>query len=273
MQIKDFYRKILSLKLDFKKTHRGCPKKVAPESGSQSLKAQNLNTGFSEADLIKIYQKIKKNEAYFKKYEDLMPFQDGKIEKLYIGRDYPRIPCVLDFKEWIKKYKIEPTNMIYTCETDFELNYIKSKKSTLIKYDPTTNCGDLHLLNLAKKDYDFFLFSQTIEHLHNPFIAIRKISDHIRIGGYVFTSVPTINIPHMTPVHFAGIYPMGLAVLFESVGLEVLELGMWGNLDYLNFIFTNHSWPDYHQLKKMGNGIIKNEEKNVSQCWCLAKKA
>ena len=40
----------------------------------------------------------------------------------------------------------------------------------------------------------------------------------------------------------------------------------------VNYIFNNHSWPDHEYLKQIGNGIIKNEEQNVAQCWILGKK-
>ena len=65
---------------------------------------------------------------------------------------------------------------------------------------------------------------------------------------------------------------MGLAMLFEAAGFSVLEVGQWGNFDYIQYIFQNHSWPDYWTLRNLGNGKILNEEKNVAQCWCLVQK-
>lgn len=228
---------------------------------------------YAHQSLVNLYlNKVKKDESYFKKYETLDFYRDSVIENILIGHDYPRVPCILDFKDWIAKYNIFPEKMLYTCNSDWELNYIKPKLKKLIEYNSSTNHGDLHTLSLEDKDYDFVLFSQTLEHLYNPFEAIKKIYEHVRQNGYVFTSVPSINIPHMVPFHFSGIYPMGLAVLFESIGFEVVEIGQWGNINYLNYIFNNHSWPDYEYLKRVGNGIIKNEEANIAQCWCLAKK-
>jgi SAM-dependent methyltransferase len=228
---------------------------------------------YSNNQLLDLYQnKVKKDFLYFKKYESLDQYKDGKIEEMLYGRDYPRIPCILDFKEWISRYSIIPEKMLYTSETDFELNYIQPKSKKLLEYDPNTNHGDLHTLSLEDKDYDFILFSQTIEHLYNPFKGIEKIYEHTKSGGFVFTSVPTINIPHMTPIHFAGIYPMGLATMLESAGFDIIEIGQWGNINYLNYIFNNQGWPDYQYLMQIGNGIITNEEVNVAQCWCLARK-
>lgn len=226
---------------------------------------------FTDSDINKIYEtKVRKDNAYFKKYENLDQYKDDLIESLLVGRDYPRIPCILDFKEWIKKYNIAPNKLLATATSDYELNYIKYKDITHIPYDGLQN--DLHTFKLEKNNFDFMLFSQTLEHLYNPLLAVKNIYNHIAPGGYVFTSVPTINIPHMTPVHFSGIYPMGLAILFMSVGFNLLEIGQWGNHNYFKFIFKHHTWPDHDQLKAVGNGIILNEERNVAQCWCLVQK-
>lgn len=226
---------------------------------------------FTETDISNIYNtKVRKSNDYFRKYETLDRHLDGKIESLFVDRDYPRIPCILDFKEWVKKYNIKPKELLVTCTNDFELNYITYESLTNIPYDGTSY--DLHALNLEKRDFDFMLFSQTLEHLYNPLLAVKNIYEHMAPGGFVFTSVPTINIPHMTPTHFSGIYPMGLATLFMSVGFKLLEIGQWGNHNYLKLIFKNHAWPDHNQLKEVGNGIIVNEERNIAQCWCLVQK-
>ena len=97
-------------------------------------------------------------------------------------------------------------------------------------------------------------------------MALDNIHKYIKKDGFVFTSVPTINIPHMTPMHFNGYNPMGLMLLFKSVGFKILEIGQWGNLDYIIKLFKGHSWPDITSIPQ------KNEEKNVVQCWILAKK-
>lgn len=200
----------------------------------------------------------------------MTPYFDGKIESFLLGHDFPRVPCLLDFKEWIRVYDIKPNKMLCTDYEDFELNYINPEKLHIFKYDGHN--GDLHTMDLQDKDYDFFLFSQTMEHLYNPILCLKNIYEHLRPGGWVFTSVPTINIPHMTPFHFSGIYPMGLALAFMSVGFELVEIGQWGNLNYISCIFSNHQWPDYYKLLTLGSGQITNEEHNVAQCWILARK-
>jgi len=84
----------------------------------------------------------------------------------------------------------------------------------------------------------------------------------MKTGGYVYTSMPTINIPHGTPIHYNGFNPMGLVMIFKSVGFEIIEIGQWGNLDYIIKLFTNHRWPDASSSSR--GCSHKNEEKNVS---------
>ena len=74
----------------------------------------------------------------------------------------------------------------------------------------------------------------------------------------------------MTPIHFNGYTPMGLAMLFKTCNFEIIEMGQWGNLDYIVKLFYSHSWPGYDTLNK--NNIVTNEERNVCQCWILAQK-
>ena len=63
---------------------------------------------------------------------------------------------------------------------------------------------------------------------------------------------------------------MGLAMMFKGANFEILEIGQWGNFDYINKLFNTHSWPGYNMLQK--DGIITNECRNVAQCWILARK-
>jgi len=63
---------------------------------------------------------------------------------------------------------------------------------------------------------------------------------------------------------------MGLAMLFKTANFEVIEIGQWGNYDYITQLWGTHDWPGYDKLNK--NNIVTNEEKNVCQCWILARK-
>lgn len=218
-----------------------------------------------------IYDKVKLPPYYFTKYENLPPCPVKRYDYRWGNYDFPRNWCILDFIEWTKKYNLIIVDHLgYTCETDPELEFVLAIEKKILPYPPY----DLHTISTdfpsLHNYFDFFIFNQTIEHLYNPFEAIKQLHGIIKPGGYVFTSVPTLNIPHMTPYHFNGFTPMGLAMLFHTYGFEIVELGQWGNYEYIKKLFETHDWPGYDQLQH--NNIITNEEQNVCQCWILVRK-
>lgn len=219
---------------------------------------------FTEEEIHKIYNEhVKLPEEYFLKYTNV-----PDISKNWLYADYPRIPSLLDFKEWSNKYNL--TNVENLCSTainDPELTLIKYKNLTHMSYPKY----DLHTYyEEFKESFDLFIFCQTLEHLYNPITSLENINKYLKAGGYVFTSVPTLNIPHMTPIHYGGFTPMGLAMLFVQSDFEIIEMGQWGNFKYIERLFRTYSWPSYNELNE--NNIIHNEEQNVCQCWILARK-
>lgn len=231
---------------------------------------------FNELEIRNIYQTVvKKDLEYLSKYDNLSTDVVELLDHTFThpnykwdSRDYTRVRTILDFKEWIDKYSISASNLAYTYSDDPEMKLIRYSKSKLIEYSSSEAVGDLHELS-ELETYDFFLFNQTLEHLYNPFLCVGNIYNSLVKGGYVFTSVPTINIPHAMPIHFNGFTPIGLTMLFKSCGFDVLEVGQWGNYEYITKLFNNHHWPGYKDLSENG---IKNEEMNVVNCWILAKK-
>jgi len=222
----------------------------------------------SDDELMTLYTtKVKHEPAYFSRRELLPPCPIKSWGYNWGNKDFPRTHTVLDFKDWVDMYKIRPDVLACTCDMDPELEFIQANTVVKLPYPP----NDLHSISSHYTNvFDFFLFSQTLEHLQNPFIAVKSIFDTLKSGGYCFTSVPTINIPHSTPYHYGGYNPMGLAVMFIHAGFEIVEIGQWGNLEYINHIFKNFGWVGYNTLQK--NGRVTNEENNVCQCWILAKK-
>lgn len=231
---------------------------------------------FSAAELQRLYvENVQKDHLYLSKYDTLDPMTILFLESIFTTpeyawdvRSYTRVRTILDCREWIEKYQITSDTIAYTCEEDPELRLLAFKNKILIDYNHETGVGDLHALTVIEK-FNFFLFHQTLEHLYNPFLAVSNIFRSLKNGGYVFTSVPTINIPHMTPLHFNGFTPMGLCMLFVSCGFRVLEIGQWGNYEYIQKLFSTHSWPGYRHLSDYG---ITNEAHNVVDCWILAVK-
>lgn len=229
----------------------------------------SFNT-FTEQEVIETYNRhVIKDKSYFNKLSPL-PLHLNDKKWTWEGHDFPRIPCLLDFREWVVKHNINNLDRILvTSDDDPELEFLTYSKADYIPYHNNTN--DFHTLNLEYTEYDFILFSQTIEHLYNPFLSMWNLKEHLKEGGYMFTSMPTINIPHMLPFHYNGYTPLGLCMLMKSVGLEVVELGYWGNYDYISKLFKTHNWPSYEELIDKDRNI-PNEQNNEVQCWILVRK-
>jgi SAM-dependent methyltransferase len=222
----------------------------------------------SDGELMNLYTtKVKQSPEYFTQYYQLPACPIKSWNYSWQDFDFPRVHAVLDFRKWIQKHAIAPNALAYTCQTDPELEFITRASETYLPYPDY----DLHTVSSHHtNEFDFFLFNQTLEHLQNPYEAMKSIYTTLKPGGYCFTSVPTINIPHSTPYHYGGYNPMGLAVMFRLAGFEVLEVGQWGNLDYLTTIFARQSWVGFKTLNR--NGQVTNEENNVCQCWILGRK-
>lgn len=222
---------------------------------------------FTETQITDIYNlKVKKPEHYFSRPLPKCPVKMWNYS--WQNKDAPRCFCIIDFIIWINKYSLTNVKTLnVTSKSDPELEFITADKINEFSYLYESNItNDLHTLTYKEK-CDFFIFNQTIEHLYNPFIAIKNIYNNLNDNGYVFTSVPTIVIPHDTPFHFANWTPMGLAMLFRCAGFEIKEIGQWGNRNYIHNAFgKSHDFPD---IIKCGS---HNEEINPCGCWILAQK-
>lgn len=206
---------------------------------------------------------VKLPAAYFSKHASLPPCPIKAWNNSWRGHDFPRVACILDFVEWTKKHGLCTGKRLAITSDDPENEFLTYEDTFLLQFPP----WDLHNLVLENQ-FNMFVFNQTLEHLHTPQLAMNNIARSLVPGGHMFTSVPTLNIPHMTPMHFGGFTPMGLAALCVNAGLEIVEMGQWGNKAYLHELFDRHAWPDVDVLRSN----IQNEERNVCQCWVLARK-
>jgi hypothetical protein len=220
-------------------------------------------------DIIKLnndHVSINNNSEYLNRYNPL-PLEKN-INWKWEGKDFPRVIAVLEFQRLAEKYKLSSENLLsFNCYKDPEVETLPTNKITNFNYAENTIDYDLHTLNIPKDAYDFVILNQTFEHLYNPFLCLDNISRYLKPGAYFYANVPTVNIQHSLPHnYYTGYTPIGLACLFASCEFEIIEIGQWGNVDYISKIFNTHKWPDYREVD------IKNDFRNPAQCWILAKK-
>lgn len=124
--------------------------------------------------------KVKLPREYFLKYENFPQCPVKQYNYKWDNQDFQRNCCILDFIEWTKKYNLRNVEHIgCTYDTDPELEFITSMKKTCIPFPPY----DLHTISqYFKNEFDFFIFNQTLEHLYNPFEAVKQIYEIVKPG-------------------------------------------------------------------------------------------
>jgi len=183
------------------------------------------------------------------------------------NKDFPRIANLIDFQIYVKKYNLKSENALLF-SPDYEIEYLPHNNVYLYNYDVNIDY-DLHNLNIPEKEYDFAFLCQTLEHLYDPLRAVKNIFKYLKKGAYFYVNVPTINIQHMMPYNFyTGFTPVGLGCLLKQAQFNILEIGHWGNLDYINRIFKDQNWNKATYLHI--NTI--NDFKIPCQTWVLAQK-
>lgn len=223
----------------------------------------------TDSELYTLYTTtVLRPEWYFAQYRQIPPCPISSWDHSWKDKDAPRCFTILDFQKWITERGICAERLGYTAESDPELELLPTKTKVFLPYP----AYDLHVLSSHYRDaFDFLLVNQTLEHLQSPQIALKSMYDALVPGGYLFVSVPTINIPHSTPYHYGGYNPMGLAVMSIEAGFTVCEIGQWGNTRYIRTLFDENAWPDVYRVMEP-SGDILNEDRAVCQCWALLQK-
>lgn len=235
----------------------------------------------SRAHIQRIYvSKVRKhnNDSYFTQYSNYTSVvkNHASVFNGWGFGDCPRYFILLDFYNWTRKYDLQsPSHCLSTYIDDPEMKLLRCKRTTVYEYKHHDDSNDLHNIpNWVRRwgGVDFVVFSQTLEHLWNPYRAVRNLFHVVSRGGYVFTSVPTINRPHMVPVHFLHFQPMGLAMLFVATGFDIIEVGQYGSLPYIYRTLAEDTWPTCASLLDPSTYLLMNDPDHVAQVWILARK-
>jgi SAM-dependent methyltransferase len=226
---------------------------------------------FSPQEIVAVFEKhVRKPVEYFTRLARIEQSLTEDEKRHWMGKDVPRLYAWMEFRQWIKHYNIQTGKKLFaTCAGDIELRSLNYEEIHLFDYEQSQKY-DLHTLEVDHQDFDLVVFNQTLEHTYNPFMVMQRLFRVLKPGGYLYTTVPTINMPHLVPYHFWGITPMGMCMLSMTVGFNVCECGYWGNKRYMEQIFANKIWPDYTQVKT--NGEIENDFHCQAQTWILARK-
>lgn len=116
--------------------------------------------------------------------------------------------------------------------------------------------------------FDVVLCEQVIEHVIDPRAAAENLRGLVRPGGHVIVSTPFLIRVHELPLYGMMDYwrftPRGLRTLLEQAGLEVDNLGSWGNRSVVNG--NLYHWPAYRRWHS-----LRNEPDLPVQVWAFAR--
>jgi SAM-dependent methyltransferase len=224
----------------------------------------------NENEIFDIYRRFvipKYNNT--EKYNNL-PLEFNNKNWKWENKDFPRVISLIEFKEFMEvnnNPKFENV-LSFNGQNDPEYEYLNYTNIINFNYTDNPIKYDLHNLDIDKKDFDFFMSNQTLEHLYDPCLVLRNIYDHMKPGGIVYMNLPSMNMPHSTPLHYyTGFTPVGLGCIFKQAGFEILDIGFWGNSNYYDFVLNKGIWPDYRQ---MTNYSYEKDKEAIT--WIFARK-
>lgn len=228
-----------------------------------------MNNFISKNLISNIYDEFivpKLNATYLEKYKNIS-FNLQSSRWPWKDKDFSRVISLLEFKLFMEKNNNTfNKSLIYNGPNDPELEYINCNNFVFVDYD-TNKEKDLHLLKADIK-YDFFMTNQTLEHTYDPCLILRNVYEIMNFDGLIYFNVPSLCPPHSTPFHhYNGFTPTGLGAIVQQAGFKILDIGFWGNKEYIMKLFNNNSWPDYTSLNDYCNDF------NYSAIsWIFAKK-
>jgi SAM-dependent methyltransferase len=118
--------------------------------------------------------------------------------------------------------------------------------------------------------FDVVICEQVVEHVPDPFLAASNLRELCVPGGHVIVSTPfLIKVHEMQLIYDMKDYwrftPRGLRTLLERGGLEVDEVGSWGNRDCVVGNFDN--WAAFRPWHS-----LRNEPDLPVQVWAFAHR-
>lgn len=223
------------------------------------------------SDINNIYYRFikpKQGTEYLNRYSTL-PLHLNNKNWRWEGKDLPRVMSVLEFSKFSSENNLSFENVLsFNGINDPEYEFIRFSNIKNYNYLDDTEKYDLHKLELDENNFDFFMCNQTLEHVYDPCLVLRNIHKYLKKDGILYCNVPCINMAHDTPHHhYAGFTPTGLGCVVSQAGFEILDIGFWGNTEYINFMMNNNDWPDYTKINNYSSEINKEVI-----CWVFAKK-
>ncbi len=123
---------------------------------------------------------------------------------------------------------------------------------------------DICAPSIPRAEADLVVCEQVLEHVRDPYLAMRNLARLVHPGGLVLVSTPFLVRLHDHPEDHWRFTPSGLRLLLEAAGLEAVWVRSWGNRRCVTANLRR--WTAYRPWSSLRN------EKNVPLVvWALAR--
>lgn len=140
-------------------------------------------------------------------------------------------------------------------------------------------CGDAVRLGIRTNSLDMVFCAQVLEHVPEPWGAVREFARVVKPGGYVFVSVPLTGYLHNLPHDYYRFTEFGLKHLCLRSGLKVIAAvnsgGLFCFLGYIRstIICPSFSWRGVGRLSFVVNCWLSRVDRyldrlTASSSWC-----
>ncbi len=140
-----------------------------------------------------------------------------------------------------------------------------------------TSYPEVDMLDLPYGDgqFDFVISDQVLEHLEDPWQAVRESHRVLREGGIAVHTSCLINYIHPSPLDLWRFTPDGLRCLCRDFS-DIIECGGWGNRAFILLAFLN--WRFMYMTVPEGRPSLRralatfNEPRFPISTWVVARK-
>ncbi len=125
---------------------------------------------------------------------------------------------------------------------------------------------DICAASAPSADADLVICEQVLEHVRDPYAAVRNLARLVHPGGLVLVSTPFLVRLHDHPEDHWRFTPSGMRLLLEAGGLEVLWIRSWGNRHCVSANLRR--WTAYRRWHS-----LRNEKDVPLVVWALARQS
>jgi hypothetical protein len=125
--------------------------------------------------------------------------------------------------------------------------------------------GDGHNIPFKSEVFDLILSQAVIEHLYNPFVAVKEMHRILKVGGTIYAESAFMQPLHAVPFHFFNTTRWGIEKLFEEFDVEeIREVGQLA--DTLSWIYSLTSLSEQGFSEQVSNllDIARELDRSIS---------